>query len=70
MPPSVTPIRHDCQGVRLRRATISKRADLRPALEEMIAHDGPFVLDVQVPYQEHVLPMIPAGRTVDDMITE
>jgi acetolactate synthase-1/2/3 large subunit len=51
-------------------ATVSKREDLRAALEEMIAYPGPYVLDVQVPYQEHVLPMIPAGRTVDDMITE
>ena len=29
---------------------------------------GPFVLDVLVPYQEHVLPMIPAGATVKDII--
>jgi len=27
-------------------------------------------LDVQVPYQEHVLPMIPAGMTVRDLIKE
>jgi acetolactate synthase-1/2/3 large subunit len=51
-------------------ATISKKGDLRGALEEMISYDGPFVLDVQVPYQEHVLPMIPSGMTVDDMIVE
>jgi acetolactate synthase-1/2/3 large subunit len=51
-------------------ATISQRADLLPALEEMINYNGPYVLDVQVPYQEHVLPMIPSGRTVDDMIVE
>ncbi len=51
-------------------ATVSKKADLRAALEEMIAHRGPYVLDVQVPYQEHVLPMIPAGRTVHDIILE
>lgn len=51
-------------------ATVSKKSDLRGALEEMIAYDGPFVLDVSVPYQEHVLPMIPSGHTVDDMILE
>ena len=34
----------------------------------MIAYDGPYVLDVQVPYQEHVLPMIPAGMTVKELI--
>jgi acetolactate synthase-1/2/3 large subunit len=51
-------------------ATIRNKADLAPALEEMIDYDGPYVLDVQTPYQEHVLPMIPSNHTVDDMITE
>jgi acetolactate synthase-1/2/3 large subunit len=36
----------------------------------MLAYPGPYVLDVEVPYQEHVLPMIPSGMTVDDMILE
>jgi acetolactate synthase-1/2/3 large subunit len=51
-------------------ATVSKKADLRGAIEEMLNYDGPYVLDVEVPYQEHVLPMIPSGLTVDDMILE
>ncbi len=51
-------------------STVSKKSDLRSALEEMIQYPGPFVLDVSVPYQEHVLPMIPSGLTVDDMILE
>ena len=49
-------------------ATIRHKRDLEGAIREMIAYDGPYVLDVQVPYQEHVLPMIPGGKTVDDMI--
>jgi acetolactate synthase-1/2/3 large subunit len=49
---------------------IRKKADLVPALEEMINYPGPYVLDVEVPYQEHVLPMIPSGHTVRDMIKE
>ena len=48
--------------------TISSGDDLRPALEEMIAYDGPYVLDINVPYQEHVLPMIPSGMSVRDLI--
>ena len=51
-------------------AYVDKKADLRGAIQEMIDYDGPFVLDVAVPYQEHVLPMIPGGMTVRDMITE
>ena len=50
--------------------TVSKRGDLEAALTEMIEYPGPYVLDVEVPYQEHVLPMIPSGLTVDDMILE
>jgi acetolactate synthase-1/2/3 large subunit len=51
-------------------AYIDKKSDLAPAIEEMIAYDGPYVLDVAVPYQEHVLPMIPGGLTVRDIIKE
>jgi len=51
-------------------AYVDKRADLAPAIEEMLAHDGPYVLDVATPYQEHVLPMIPGGMTVKDIIKE
>jgi acetolactate synthase-1/2/3 large subunit len=39
-----------------------------PALERLIAAPGPAILDVQVPYQEHVLPMIPSGMTVRELI--
>ena len=34
----------------------------------MIESDGPFLLDVMVPFQEHVLPMIPGGGTYKDTI--
>jgi acetolactate synthase-1/2/3 large subunit len=51
-------------------ASVSRKADLLAALEEMIRDPGPYVLDVVTPYQEHVLPMIPANHTVDDMILE
>jgi acetolactate synthase-1/2/3 large subunit len=49
---------------------IHKKDELVEALKEMIAYPGPYVLDVQVPYQEHVLPMIPTGMTVRDIIKE
>ncbi len=58
------------KGYHCGAATVSKRADLVPALEEMIKYDGPYLLDVEVPYQEHVLPMIPSGHTADDIIIE
>jgi acetolactate synthase-1/2/3 large subunit len=51
-------------------ASVSKKSDLAAAITEMIEYDGPFVLDVEVPYQEQVLPMIPSNGSVDDMIIE
>jgi len=53
-------------GVKARR--VFKREELREAIQEMLDHDGPYVLDIIVPYTEHVLPMIPAGKTVKEMI--
>ncbi len=49
---------------------VREKSQLEDALREMIEYPGPFVLDVEVPYQEHVLPMIPAGMTVKDLIRE
>jgi acetolactate synthase-1/2/3 large subunit len=46
------------------------KRDLRAALERMLASDQPYVLDVITPYTEHVLPFIPAGKTVKEMIWE
>jgi acetolactate synthase-1/2/3 large subunit len=47
---------------------IQRKEDVDGALDEMLASQGPFVLDVLVPHQEHVLPMIPAGMSVRDII--
>ena len=51
-------------------AEVKAKGDLDAAIQEMIAYDGPYLLDVQVPYQSHVLPMIPSGGSVEDLITE
>jgi acetolactate synthase-1/2/3 large subunit len=53
-------------GVKGRR--VINKSELKAAIQEMLDHDGPYVLDVIVPYTEHVLPMIPAGKTVKDML--
>ncbi len=53
-------------GVKGRR--VIKKSELKAAIQEMLDHDGPYVLDVIVPYTEHVLPMIPAGKSVKEML--
>jgi len=44
------------------------KKDLRPALQRMLDSNQPFLLDVICPYTEHVMPFIPANRTVADMV--
>jgi acetolactate synthase-1/2/3 large subunit len=56
------------KGFRCGARRVSAKDDLDAALEEMLDSKGPYVLDVTVPYQEHVLPMIPSGQTVRDII--
>ncbi|HVK10543.1 MAG TPA: biosynthetic-type acetolactate synthase large subunit [Gemmataceae bacterium] len=58
------------RGFGVKAKSVVHRADLDAALEEMILSDGPFLLNVHVPHQEHVLPMIPSGKTVKDIIKE
>jgi acetolactate synthase-1/2/3 large subunit len=56
------------KGFRCSARRISEREELDGALAEMLDSAGPYVLEVMVPYQEHVLPMIPSGQTVRDII--
>ncbi len=56
------------EGFGIPARSISAKADLDAALIELIDSPGSFVLNVQVPHQEHVLPMIPSGMTVKDII--
>lgn len=56
------------RGFGIGAATVRNKSDLSAAINDMLTYNGPFLLDVEVPYQEHVLPMIPGGKTVDDMI--
>jgi len=55
-------------GVKCERVTHKK--DLRAAIQRMLDSKETYVLDVMTPYTEHVLPMIPAGKTYKDIITE
>ena len=56
------------QGFGWQAETISEKKDLESALTRLLDSDGPSLLDVQVPYQEHVLPMIPSGMSVRELI--
>ena len=49
---------------------VDNKADFPAALKRMLDAKGPFLLDVRIPYHEHVLPFIPPGRTVDDTVLD
>ena len=58
------------RGYGIDGAQVRQRSQLADALATMLACKGPYLLDVICPYQEHVLPMIPSGHSVRDIITE
>lgn len=51
-------------------ARVTRVSELRAAIKKMLDTPGPYLLDVIVPHQEHVLPMIPSGAAFKDTITE
>ncbi len=59
-----------CEGFAVKCERVMHKKDLAAAMQRMLDADEPYVLDVMVPYTEHVLPMIPAGQTYKDVIYE
>ncbi|HWQ91924.1 MAG TPA: biosynthetic-type acetolactate synthase large subunit [Clostridia bacterium] len=57
-----------CNSFNVKCERVMYKKDLRPAIQRMLDANEPYVLDIIVPYTEHVLPFIPAGRTVAEMI--
>jgi acetolactate synthase-1/2/3 large subunit len=47
---------------------VTKRSDVRPAIEKAIATDNTVVLDFIVEEEENVFPMVPAGEAINRMI--
>src|SRR6201996_5028517 len=59
-----------CEGFAVKCERVMHKRDLAGAIQRMLDAKEPYVLDVMVPYTEHVLPMIPAGATYKDVIYE
>ena len=58
----------EAYGIPSRR--VIKREDLQDAIREMLAADGPFLLETCVIEEGNVLPMTPPGGTVNEMLLE
>ena len=58
----------EAYGIKAQKVT--ERKDLTSALEEMMAHDGPYFLEVKVEKEDNVFPMILTGASVSEIILE
>ncbi len=49
---------------------VTSRDQLETAIQEMLDHEGPYVLEVVVEQEDNVFPMIPTGASISDIILE
>jgi acetolactate synthase-1/2/3 large subunit len=59
-----------CEGFDVPARRVIHKRDLREAMQWFLDSKEACVLEVMVPYTEHVLPMIPSGKTYKDVIYE
>ncbi len=55
------------EGYHIEARRVSERKDLKEAIEEMIASDKPYFLEVKVEKEDNVFPMIPSGASVSEV---
>ncbi|KAF7080173.1 hypothetical protein CFC21_084286 [Triticum aestivum] len=58
------------KGFNVPAVRVTKKSEVTAAIKKMLETPGPYLLDIIVPHQEHVLPMIPSGGAFKDMIME
>ena len=58
------------EGFGAKAARAANLAELQAALDAANAQHGPFVIDCIMDCDEFVLPMLPPGGSIDDIITE
>ena len=49
---------------------VTSREQLEGAIQEMLDHNGPYVLEVVVEQEDNVFPMIPTGASISDILLE
>ncbi len=58
------------EGYYMPALRVKRREEVAPAIEQAMAHDGPFLIDFMVEPEENVYPMMPPGATVAEIIEE
>lgn len=59
-----------CQGFGIKCERVVEPSELPAAIKRMLEADEAYVLDVMVPHDVHVLPMIPGGMCYKDVVLE
>ena len=47
---------------------LTKKEELETVLPKIMAEKGPALIDVLIPEEEDVLPMVPGGKRLDQMV--
>ena len=55
------------EGYHIEAKRVSERSELQSTINEMIASDKPYFLEVKVEKEDNVFPMIPSGASVSDI---
>jgi acetolactate synthase-1/2/3 large subunit len=55
------------EGYSIEAKRISERKDLKSTIQEMMASDKPYFLEVKVEQEDNVFPMIPSGASVSEV---
>jgi acetolactate synthase-1/2/3 large subunit len=58
------------EGFGVAGKTIERPEELRAAVAEMLAYEGPYLLHIRVEKEENIFPMVPAGKAVDEIVLE
>lgn len=70
---SATPLRNPdfvkvAQGYGIKGMSVSSVSDVKKAIKEVLAYEGPIVAEFCIEPEENVYPMVPAGEAIDRMI--
>ncbi len=55
------------KGYGIEGKSIDDRTDLQNAIQEMLSHDGSYLLEVHVGKEDNVFPMVPSGASVSEV---
>ncbi len=58
------------EAYRIPGLRVTRREEVIPAIEQAMAHEGPFLIDFMVEPEENVFPMVPLGASIAEFIEE